>query len=89
MPTYPFKCDACGEEFDRILKIADRQLPEQDNCPKCNEMAVKRVVTSVPMGDSVRLGITRPPGDFKEVLQRINSRTAGAKLGEHSNLTRM
>ena len=32
MPTYDFKCLACGYKFDRFLRITDNS---QIKCPKC------------------------------------------------------
>lgn len=44
MPTYSYKCPACGAVFDRIRKIAERE-----NCPcKCGELTVKCL--SAPRG---------------------------------------
>lgn len=36
MPTYSYKCEYCGEEFDKIKKISER---EKSTC-KCGKEAV-------------------------------------------------
>ena len=32
MPTYDYKCDKCGHEFERFQRISDAPLKR---CPKC------------------------------------------------------
>lgn len=33
MPTYVYKCDHCGYEFERVQKMTDDPVTE---CPKCS-----------------------------------------------------
>jgi hypothetical protein len=61
---------------------------ECDNCKSIN--TIERVMLAAPnMGDPVRLGFTRPDGGIKEVLAKIHEKTAGSKINDSSNLTRM
>ena len=41
MPTYEYRCAACGEEFIKIMSISEY---EQGNvtCPKCNSGETKQ-----------------------------------------------
>ena len=32
MPLYEYKCEACGNRFEKIVKFSD---PPLDTCPKC------------------------------------------------------
>ena len=91
MPLYEYKCFACDYEFTRSLPMANNKLPEQSECPHCGAgQSVKQIISSAPaFGDGVRLGVRRPDGGMREVLQRIDSRTPGSRLKEVSNLTRM
>lgn len=41
MPTYEFNCK-CGEVFDEVYTIAERNTPTK--CPKCKKLA-KRVIS--------------------------------------------
>jgi putative FmdB family regulatory protein len=44
MPIYVFRCDACGEQFDRLQKLSD---PDPDTCPHCGKQhTVRRQVTA-------------------------------------------
>ena len=44
MPIYVFRCDNCGEEFERLQKMSD---PDPDVCPHCGKRrTVHRQVTA-------------------------------------------
>lgn len=74
MPLYDYLCSSCEHSFEKTLKISEMRQPEADPCPACGESAtVSKVLNGAPaLGDPVRLGIRKPNGDFKEVLQKIH-----------------
>jgi putative FmdB family regulatory protein len=41
MPTYEYKCNACGEEFVRIMSISEYEKGGVA-CPKCNSADTKQ-----------------------------------------------
>jgi len=43
MPIYVFRCEDCGEQFDRLQKLSD---PDPDTCPNCGRHRVRRQVTA-------------------------------------------
>ncbi|HET7161682.1 MAG TPA: zinc ribbon domain-containing protein [Rhodanobacteraceae bacterium] len=44
MPIYVFRCDDCGEKFERLQKLSD---PDPDTCPNCGKRdTVHRQVTA-------------------------------------------
>lgn len=43
MPTYEYRCEACGAEFERVQKITEDANPE---CMECGEPKAKRLVGS-------------------------------------------
>lgn len=43
MPIYVFRCDDCGEKFERLQKLSD---PDPDTCPNCGKQAVRRQMTA-------------------------------------------
>jgi putative FmdB family regulatory protein len=44
MPIYVFRCDECGEKFERLQKLSD---PDPDACPNCGKRdTVHRQVTA-------------------------------------------
>jgi putative FmdB family regulatory protein len=46
MPTYVFKCGACGQQFEKIMTIAEREKGKPPSCPKCKKHKAERVYTS-------------------------------------------
>jgi len=41
MPTYEYKCEACGERFERFQSITADPIKK---CPKCGRLKVKRLL---------------------------------------------
>ena len=41
MPTYPYQCQNCGNEFDQYQKFTDVPLTK---CPRCKKNKLQRVV---------------------------------------------
>ncbi len=50
MPVYEFTCADCGETFEIISSLADRD--EKAVCPACSGRDVKPVFSSVSLGGS-------------------------------------
>ena len=42
MPTYVYRCDACGETFERIETMVEHETAKPP-CPHCNSKKVTRV----------------------------------------------
>src|SRR6478609_4823339 len=40
MPTYEYRCDACGHQFDELQSFKDDPLK---TCPKCHQDALRRL----------------------------------------------
>lgn len=86
MPTYEFMCEACEHYFEKFLSISEMKKPEEEACPNCGEIKVQKVMFGAPaLGDPVRLGIRRPDGGFKEVMQKIDANTKGNTLSKSSS----
>jgi len=41
MPTYDYKCEQCGHEFEQFQNITANPLRK---CPECGKMALKRLI---------------------------------------------
>lgn len=83
MPTYDYKCKSCDELFEKNVKIA--QMNEPQECPYCGVSDSEKFIGGAPaLGDPVRLGIRRIDNGFKETLQRIDSLTPGSTLKDNS-----
>lgn len=43
MPTYEYKCNACGHEFEAFQSIKDEPLT---TCPRCGRDEVQRLISA-------------------------------------------
>ena len=41
MPTYDYRCNNCGHEFEILQKMSDDYLK---SCPKCSQETLKRLL---------------------------------------------
>ncbi len=41
MPTYDYRCDQCGHEFELFQSMSD---PVKRKCPECSELRLKRLI---------------------------------------------
>ena len=86
MPTYEYQCDKCEHYFTKFTSIAKMLESEEEPCPNCSEVAVKKVMLTAPaIGDAVRLRVRRPDGGFKEVLHKIHEKTPGSRIKDNSS----
>ena len=42
MPIYEFRCDACAEQFEELLRTRDETLAP---CPRCGSTSVTRLLS--------------------------------------------
>jgi putative FmdB family regulatory protein len=82
MIFYDYVCAACAKTFELGLRMAEYARPTTEPCPSCGQLQVRQLVGSPAIGDSVRLGITKPPSEFMtDVLGRIKHSVPGNKIG--------
>lgn len=81
MPTYDFRNKETGEVTERIMKMS-----ELDDFKKNNPQLEIQLSTPA-LCSAVRLsgGLTKG-GAFKEVLQKIHSRTSGSVLDKTTDI---
>ena len=75
MPTYDYKCSKCEHSFEKILKIADRDLPTKDVCPNCSaESSVEMCISASTLVSPFSVdGLKRPQSQFRERMKQIKS----------------
>ena len=78
MPTYDYKCEKCGNEFEDFLPIAKRAEPTEESCDKQLHRAapicggeIKIKVVAPGIGDPLKLGLKKPDGRYVEKLKEI------------------
>lgn len=69
MPTYEYKCSACGHAFEEFQPISAKPIRR---CPRCSKMAVNRLI-------SAGGGIIFRGSGFYETDYRSDNYKAGVK----------
>ncbi len=79
MPIYSFKDTETGEEFDKMLKLAERESFLADN-PNLQQI----ITGSAPLIDSARLGRAKPDQGFRDLLTSMkqNKSYTGNKIND-------
>lgn len=50
MPTYVYRCETCGEKFDRLMTFS--QADQSPACPHCGSTETKKQVTAAASSSS-------------------------------------
>lgn len=45
MPIYEYRCEACEQKFDKLIRSLNR-LPETIHCPHCHSATVNRLISA-------------------------------------------
>jgi putative FmdB family regulatory protein len=69
MPTYEYKCEACGFEFEKFQSI---KAPAVKRCPRCGKSQVKRLI-------GMGAGVIFKGGGFYATDYRSESYKSAAK----------
>ncbi len=73
MPVYLYKCQACGEEIDHVVKYKDRMKPQ--DCPACaKDNSAKYLFSAVHLGSERKTGENRLIWDEKQVKSEKGER---------------
>jgi putative FmdB family regulatory protein len=79
MPIYEYHCDACGQEFEVMQKIADRPIRK---CEICGRLKAKRIISQTSF-------ILRGSGwyvtDYKGKIPSDNGHKGGDKEASGSS----
>ncbi len=66
MPMYSFHDTETDEQYDMLMKIADREAYLKKN------PHIKQIITKAPsIGDPHRMGIVKTPDSFNSLLKHI------------------
>ena len=74
MPIYQYKNEETGEISDHYMSIAAMQQFDIDN-PN-----MKKIIHAPAIGDPIRLGITKTPDSFNDMLKTIKKNNAGSTI---------
>ena len=95
MPTYDYRCEKCGNEFEDFLPMAKRAEPTEEPCDKQLHRAapvcggkIAQVPGSTPTAfayDNIASPghPKKPPGWMTDKLKEIKKKQAGATMSWH------
>jgi putative FmdB family regulatory protein len=72
MPTYDYRCDACGHEFELFQQMSD---PVKRKCPKCGKAKLQRLI-------GTGAGVIFKGGGFYETDYRSDSYKKAAEADQ-------
>ena len=75
MPTYEYKCNACGHTFEKFQSITADPVKK---CPQCGKLKVKRLI-------SAGAGLLFKGSGFYETDYRSSSYQSGAKADKEAS----
>lgn len=74
MPTYEYYCKSCGNEFEDILRVSDREDPTKEPCKECQAMTISIKMSSPATISPFALsGLKKPRSDFKDRMKQIKT----------------
>jgi len=88
MPNYGFRCDGCGNNFEKFLTISEREQPLSESCSKCGEQKIVRNFenqTSALLADSMVTPNSKTGGAWNELMTKMKK---GLPKHTHANLDR-
>ena len=81
---YNYKCQNCGVNFEKVVKLADRLVAIESPCPECGEVGCIEQVLGMPMVVDIHktMNAKRPDSQFREQMQKIHANTPGSTLNQ-------
>lgn len=75
MPNYGFSCEKCNKQFERLLKIDEREIPLNEECPHCKTKG-KIVKDYSSLSPALNSDVTLTPdkatgGRWNELMTRM------------------
>ena len=86
MPTYSYRCDSCGHDFEAVQRFADDPLSE---CPQCGA-AIRRVIQPVGVvfkGSGWYITDSRPKGSGDGEGSRAKTKSDTSDSSESTSKT--
>lgn len=77
MPTYDYRCKACGTSFALFYKTYKDYDAAQKTCPNCGAVDLSRLITGVTLAAPTRDYSKMSSGEMLSVLDSGNSKEVG------------
>lgn len=88
MPIYVYKCDKCNHNFEKLLSISNRKLPETEPCPECkDENCVVQCLStanfSVDLHQPKTGRFAKPNSDWVSFLKQVKKNNKGSDFNTY------
>lgn len=83
---YDYKCQACGHEVTKSLRMADNEVPEGEPCESCGAMEVKRYYgngATYAFMSPEGLGRKKAPNEFRNLLSIMKKAHPRSTIKDH------
>jgi len=84
MPLYDYQCQECEHNFEISCKISDRG--DKKECPQCGSLNTTQVIISAPQVNADPIGNNQHRKAFREVLNKIHTKSPGSTLNKNTEL---
>jgi hypothetical protein len=75
MPIYTFEYSETGENFEKIMKMDEREVYLSTN------PHIRQTITKAPaLGDPHRMGVIKTPDSFNSLMKNIHKNSPGSKI---------
>ena len=71
MPTYEYRCQACGHELEAFQKITDARARD---CPECGKPKLERLISAATSSSRARAGTRTSTASTREARATENAR---------------
>jgi hypothetical protein len=68
MPLFQFLNNETGETFEDMMSNSEKEIFLKENTH------IVQTLSSPAIGDSVRLGLVKPPNSFRDILRNIKKK---------------
>ena len=79
---YDYACNHCGVEFEKSLKLKDREMPLYQPCPSCGRYeGIKQIIKSPTRTvDPQVAGRMRPDDTWNNFLKDMKRKNPGSNI---------
>jgi putative FmdB family regulatory protein len=71
MPIYEYRCEACGERFERWFASQDKASTTEVHCPACDSPRVRRLISAARVQSGTASGEDAGRGGYPRSLEAL------------------
>ncbi len=50
MPIFEYRCEDCGEKFDKFYRKLEEEMEEENHCPRCGSTRLRKLISIIGLG---------------------------------------